>query len=184
MRFRASAAATQDEAACRRQSSNHQSRIRVSSLEGNFDSHNAAEARIGGQFAAGHKFAGPWRDGLRNGPVSGLHRQRFACAHYFGACSLAFENKEENKSGSHGCARKQSKYLMKLFPYLCRFIVKRYSKPVTPIAIIRELPKSQRTSKGFLLIGYRSPNDQLQVIAIPRRQSDEWPRAGFPNSTF
>jgi hypothetical protein len=62
---------------------------------------------------------------------------------------------------------------MKLFYYFFQFISRRDSEPVTEIATARELPKNQRPSKRFLLIGYRSPNDQLQLVAIPRCQSDE-----------
>gem|GEM_PF-5753959 len=62
---------------------------------------------------------------------------------------------------------------MKLFEYLFQFISRKYSGPVVEIVTANELPKNQRPSKRFLLIGCRSPNDQLQLVAIPRCQSDE-----------
>ena len=174
-----------DRAAYRGQNSNRLPQVRAggSSLEVNFDSHIAGEARIRDRSVSDRRRVRHWRGGSWNGSISCLHPKRLAGAHHYNTSSLAFENKQKSPSQSVTVVRGNNpKNLMKLYPYLFRFIFRRYSEPVTEIATARELPKTQRASKRFLLVGYRSPNDQLQVIAIPRCQSDEWPRSGFPNS--
>jgi hypothetical protein len=54
-----------------------------------------------------------------------------------------------------------------LFHYLFQFISESYLKPDTEVESARERPKIQRHSRCVLLIGIRSPSDQLQVVAIP-----------------
>jgi hypothetical protein len=71
---------------------------------------------------------------------------------------------------------------MKLFAYLFQLVSERRSEPRSEIAAARELPQNRRPQACVMFIGYRSPNDQLQVIALPRSRSEEWPRSGFPNS--
>jgi hypothetical protein len=66
---------------------------------------------------------------------------------------------------------------MKIFFNLSRFITRDHSGPDPMVLGNAELLRDSSKSADILLIGLRSPGDQLQIVAIKSCQSNELGRS-------
>jgi hypothetical protein len=69
--------------------------------------------------------------------------------------------------------RKPPKDPMKLFPYLFQFTSPRLTEAEKSAATPLEGQPSQRCGQRPLFLSFRSPSDQLWVVAVPSRQVGE-----------
>jgi hypothetical protein len=72
---------------------------------------------------------------------------------------------------------------MKIFFNPLHFVVRVFSKPDPGLSANGVVFKDSARSRRVLLVGLRSPGDQLQVVAIKPFQSDEESRSGPPFSS-
>jgi hypothetical protein len=80
--------------------------------------------------------------------------------------------------------RKQVKDPMKLFPYLFQFVSPRLSETANSAATATplETPQNQSFTRRPMFLAFRSPSDQLCVIAVPPCQVNDR-SARFPDWT-
>ena len=69
--------------------------------------------------------------------------------------------------------RKPPKDPMKLFPYLFQFTSPRLTEAENSAPTSYEGQPDQRSSRRPLLLSFRSPSDQLWIVAVPSRQVGE-----------
>jgi hypothetical protein len=69
--------------------------------------------------------------------------------------------------------RKPPKDPMKLFPYLFQFTSPRLTEAENSGPTSYEGQPDQRSARRPLLLSFRSPSDQLWVVAVPSRQVSE-----------
>jgi hypothetical protein len=78
--------------------------------------------------------------------------------------------------------RKQAKDPMKLFPYLFQFVSPRLSEAANSAATLLETSQNQSLTRRSMFLAFRSPGDQLCVIAVPPCQVKDR-SARFPDWT-
>jgi len=80
--------------------------------------------------------------------------------------------------------RKPAKDPMKLFPYLFQFCSPRFSEADNLISKTRPASRNDGDKRRPLFLAFRSPSDQLCVVAIPSCQLEADLDADQPNSAY